>query len=174
MLGNKKLVGIAIATVMLMVSAIPAVSAEEGWNIAYEVVVFKDLNDETSVLKNRYVNRYQVTVKGNEYVGKRVKTLSTGTDGYQAVFSIAPGEVAHFMAFKNKATALKAKNKIKKSSDFSGVPPLKNFSVPGKSMMLCTTAGVDFENKLKDEATGKEFCTTGENGYIEGHIELSK
>jgi len=147
---------------------------DEGWNIAYQVEVRKNIEDETSVLKNKFVNMYKITLdeKGFGYVGKRVKTLSTGKDAYQAVFSIAPGEVVKFLAFKNKATALKSKNKIKKTEDFFGIPPWKNFSVVGKSMELCLTAGVDFENKLQNETTGKAFCEQGENGYLQGIIEL--
>lgn len=159
---------------MGLMIATASASADDAWTIAYQVEVRKDIEDENSVLKNKYVNMYKVTVEKDGYVGKRVKTLSTGKDGYQAVFSIAPGEVVKFLAFKNKATALKSKNKIKKTDDFFGVPPWKNFSVVGKTMELCLTAGVDFEKKLKDEGTGKEFCTQGENGYIQGSVELSK
>lgn len=155
-------------------SSTTVLAEEQVLNISYQATVLKDMEDETSVLKNKYVNMYKIKVEGYEYIGTRVKTLSTGKDGYQAVFTIKPGEVVQFIAFKNKATAKKAKNKIKKSIDFAGVPPWKNFSVAGKPMELCHTAGVDFDNKLTDTATGTTFCTTGENGYIQGNLELSK
>lgn len=143
-------------------------------NISYEATVLKNMDDDTSVLKNKYVNMYKIKVVGNEYIGKLVKTLSTGKDGYQAVFTIKPGEMVQFIAFKNKVTALKAKNKTKKTADFYGVPPWKNFSVAGKPMELCRTAGVLTDKKLTDESTGDTYCSEGENGYIQGFLELSK
>lgn len=165
---------IAAMTFLISTTGVFADDSGQVLNISFQATVFKDSDDETSVLKNKYVNMYKVKVVGNEYVGKRVKTLSTGKDGYQAVFTIKPGDAVHFIAFKNKATALKAKNKTKTTDDFFGVPPMKNFSVAGKPMELCTTAGVDFDNKLTDPDNGTAFCTQGENGYIQGNLELSK
>ncbi len=165
---------VTIAAMTFLVSSTSVFAEEQVLTISFQANVLKDMDDDTSVIKNKYVNMYKVKVVGNDYVGTRVKTLSTGKDGYQAVFTIKPGEAVHFIAFKNKATAKKAKNKIKMTDDFYGVPPMKNFSVAGKPMELCTTAGVDFENKLTDSATGITLCTEGENGYIQGNLELTK
>lgn len=165
---------IAAMTFLLSSTSVFADDTGQVLNINYQTNVLKDMDDDTSVMKNKYVNMYKVKVVGNDYVGKRVKTLSTGKDGYQAVFTIKPGDVVHFIAFKNKATAMKAKNKTKKTADFFGVPPMKNFSVAGKPMELCTTAGVDFEKKQTFPDTGETSCTTGENGYIQGNLQLSK
>lgn len=171
----QRLARILLSTLIVSALVVPStVFADDALNIAYQVTVVKDMNDTTKVKKNVYVNMYKIKLVDNEYVGKRVKTLSTGKDGYQAVFTIKPGEVVDFIAFKNKATAKKLKNKVKKTADFFGVPPWKNFSVAGSAVELCHTAGVDFNNKLTNEETGETFCTTGENGYIQGYLELTK
>ncbi len=166
----------ALAGMVLLSTATAAFAKDYGViDIAYQATVAKDASADTmEVIPKAYVNMYKVTVSGYEYVGKRVKTLGTGKDGYQAVFVVKPGDVVQFIAYKNKLTALKAKNKIKKSADFLGVPPWKYFSEPGMPLELCLTAGVDFSKKLTDEATGKALCSTGENGYIEGYLELTK
>lgn len=166
---------IFLSTLIVFAIIAPStVFADDTLNIAYQATVVKDMNDTTKVKKKVYVNMYKVKLVGNDYVGTRVKTLSTGKDGYQAVFTIKPGAVVQFLAFKNKATAKKMKNKVKMTGDFFGVPPWKNFSVAGSPTELCHTAGVDFENKLTNEDTGETFCSTGENGYIQGYLELTK
>lgn len=171
----QRLARIFLSTLIISALVAPStVFADDTLNIAYQATVLKDMNDTTTVKKKIYVNMYKVKLVGNDYVGTRVKTLSTGKDGYQAVFTIKPGAVVQFLAFKNKATAKKMKNKVKMTGDFFGVPPWKNFSVAGSPTELCHTAGVDFNNKLTDEETGKTFCTTGENGYIQGYLELTK
>lgn len=177
----QRLAGILMSTLIVSALVAPStvfadstVSNGDALKISYQATVLKDMNDTTTVKKKVYVNMYKIKLVDNEYVGKRVKTLSTGKDGYQAVFTIKPGEVVQFIAFKNKATAKKLKNKTKKTADFFGVPPWKNFSVAGEPVELCHTAGVDFNNKLTDEDTGKIFCTTAENGYIQGYLELTK
>lgn len=169
-----RLLTIGTLAAMFLISSTSVFAEEQVLNISYQTNVLKNMDDDTSVIKNKYVNMYKVKVVGNEYVGTRVKTLSTGKDGYQAVFTIKPGDIVHFIAFKNKATAKKAKNKTKMTADFYGVPPWKNFSVVGKPMELCHTAGVLTDKKLTNPDTGETFCTTGENGYIQSNLELSK
>lgn len=168
----RRLISTALLTVMLVVFAnVPVSSAEENLNINYQVVALKNIEDENSLKKNAYVNMYKIKIVDNEYVGTRVKTLSTGKDGYKAVFTIKPGEMVGFVAFKKKGTALKKQNK---TFTFT-TPPLKNFSVSGGPVELCYTAGVDTENKLeKNDGSGDFLCTTAENNYLQTYLELTK
>lgn len=163
----------AITTLVTLIGASSVFAkspAQSALNIAYQATVVKDIADTTNGIAKVFVNMYKIKIVNNEYKGTLVKTLSTGKDGYQAVFKIKPGEMVDFLAFKTKALAQKSKNK---KHTFE-VPPFKNFSVAGKPMELCHTAGVLTEQKLTNPDTGDTFCIEGENGYMQGYMELSK
>jgi hypothetical protein len=80
-----------------------SVFAKSPLNIAYQATVVKDIADTTNGISKVYVNMYKIKIVNNEYKGTLVKTLSTGKDGYQAVFNIKPGEMVDFIAFKTKS-----------------------------------------------------------------------
>lgn len=159
-----------ITTLVTLMGTSSVFAKSPALNIAYQATVVKDIADTTNGIAKVFVNMYKIKIVNNEYKGTLVKTLSTGKDGYQAVFTIKPGEMVDFRAFKTKALAQKSKNK---KHTFQ-VPPFKNFSVAGKPMELCHTAGVLTDQKLTNPGTGETFCIEGENGYMQGYMELSK
>ncbi|OGJ42583.1 hypothetical protein A3B60_00500 [Candidatus Peregrinibacteria bacterium RIFCSPLOWO2_01_FULL_39_12] len=122
--------------------------------VKYKVVVIEDPATPDKVLKNVYVNMYRIKVVDDQYVGTRVKTLTTSYNGYRAVFKVWPGRVVDFLPFNSKNEAKSIENK----KHIFTAPPLKNFSKNDAIAQLCLTAGVDFTKKLTDKETGEEFC----------------
>lgn len=159
----------SLAIVFLFSVVVPssALAISKDGVINYQVTVVKDPENPDKVLKNAWVNMYKVKVVNNEYVGTRVKTLSTGFDGYQAVFKIYPNRVVDFLPFNSKKKAKSKKNKI----HLFTTPPNKNFNFDNITN-LCYTAGIDFTEPLIDGETGKVFCATAENGFLQGTVYL--
>lgn len=107
-------------------------------------------------INNGVVGMYNVAIVNNEWWGELVGVKSIPVGKEQAVFSVTPGQIVDFLAFKNKAEALKVKK-----YQFT-VPPYENFSgtYDDEGMMqdgFCTIAGVDISKKLENEI-GETFC----------------
>lgn len=140
-----KLSSLGISMTLLMSLSVPSVFADgKGADALVTVTV------NSGVISNAVVNMYDITLLNNEYVGQTVATLSTGSDGKGAVFTVKPGEVVDFMAFGNAELAAKSKAFVS-----NGVPPLKNFSVDDGVAGICHTNGIDFNAKLQVQANIK-------------------
>lgn len=102
------------------------------------------------------VGMYNVAIVNNEWWGElvQVKLISVGKE--QAVFSVTPGQIVDFLAFKDTGSA----KKIQKHQ-FT-VPPHKNFSGEyGEDDValdgFCLIAGVDIAQKLELDS-GMNSC----------------
>lgn len=119
-------------------------------------VKVSDGSDEGKPLSGVFVGMYQVSIVDSMWMGELVQVKPIPAGKKQAEFSVTPGKIVDFLAFKNEAEAKKMKK-----HQFT-VPPHKNFSGTyddngGAQDGFCLIAGVDIAKKL-DLGGGKYSC----------------
>ncbi len=153
-MNTKRTLSFALALSIATSMSIPAAFAKAGYMVPVKVKAVTVAEDNAPAIPKAYINLYDITLVDNQYVGKLIKTVSTGLSGKLGKFTIKVDQTVDFLAFSDMKSA-----KMEKAHTFQ-VPPLKNFSAngiaPGK---LCHTAGIDFADTLKSPA-GQPFCAS--------------
>lgn len=109
--------------------------------------------DDSKPFSNVAVGMYNVAIVNNEWWGELVQVKPIPAGKTQAFFSVTPGQIVDFLAFKNEAEA----KKVKKHQFI--VPPKENFSDQDGIAQLCVIAGIDVAKKLEIDDEGTTSCS---------------